>query len=151
MDESIKVLPIDVIVSLMEESFEKGLPYKLVITGNSMTPTLREGRDMVVLQKLGNHKIKKYDLVFARRISGEYILHRVVKINPDGNFILNGDAQEWSELMLKENVIAYCNMFIRKGKVIRSDSFSNQVYVRLWALTRPFRRTLIQLKNKLVK
>ena len=49
----------------------------LVITGNSMYPFLRHGRDTVYLQKV-QRPLKKGDMVLYRRKNGQYILHRIV-------------------------------------------------------------------------
>ena len=38
-------------------------------------------------------RLRKYDLPFYTRDSGQYVLHRIVKVNADGTYTLRGDHQ----------------------------------------------------------
>ena len=58
--------------------------------GLSMLPLLRQNRDVLVIDKRGEERMKKYDAVLFRRDSGQYILHRILKLL-DGGYYIVGD------------------------------------------------------------
>lgn len=139
------VLPMEAILELMELTFAQGGSYELVVTGASMSPTLKPGRDMVRLVSPRGRTIHRYDLVFARRRQGGYMLHRVVKLLPGGGAVLSGDGQTWLEEV--DEILALAAAIRRKGKWIPADSPGYRLYVFLWAFTRPFRGVLVKLKK----
>ena len=67
-----------------------GAVFPLLVTGSSMIPFLREGRDTVFLRK--PDRLHRGQIVFFRRKSGEFTLHRIRKIYKDGRLLSNGDA-----------------------------------------------------------
>ena len=66
------------IVPIKEEIIENGGSCKLRVTGYSMTPILKHLRDSVILTSPTMRKIKKGEIVFIQRKTGEYVLHRVL-------------------------------------------------------------------------
>ncbi len=64
---------------------------RLVYTtvGDSMLPLIRQGRDLLVIQKKAG-RLKKYDIPLYRRDSGQYVLHRVLKVRRD-DYVICGD------------------------------------------------------------
>ena len=93
------------IVPIMEEIINSGGQCKLRVTGYSMTPILKHLRDSVILTSPRIRKIKKGEIVFIQRKTGEYVLHRVLKIIDDETFIMNGDAQQWVEVVKNLSLI----------------------------------------------
>lgn len=144
------VLPIEMVVETMNEVFSGGGSFSLTVTGTSMSPTLQPGRDRVSLVSAQSRKFKKNDIVFARRQNGGYALHRVIKVHPNGGCTLNGDGQVWTEEIYPGDVLGVVESICRKGKWISCENGLYRLYVRLWALTRPFRKLLVELKKKLV-
>ena len=63
--------------------------------GVSMKPLLRQGRDLMVIERKGPEPCKKYDAVLFRRPSvrgpDDYVLHRILRINDDGSYWIVGD------------------------------------------------------------
>lgn len=142
------VLPLEVVLSLMEEAFRHGGFYDLTVTGASMSPTLKPGRDAVRLVPPTVKPPKKGDIILARRKMGGVMLHRVEAISPDGMWTLNGDGQEWSEEVREADILAVVSELCRKGKWISVEAPLYMVYVRLWRLTKPFRNQLVDLKKR---
>jgi hypothetical protein len=77
---------------LICEILQGGGEVLLTITGNSMYPLLRHGRDKVCLASLPPEGLRKYDLPLFRRANGKYILHRVVASDA-GGYTMMGDNQ----------------------------------------------------------
>ena len=58
--------------------------------GVSMLPLLREGRDVMIIERFDD-RLKKYDVPLYRR--GEaYVLHRIIKVKPDGYDIIGDNC-----------------------------------------------------------
>ena len=73
--------------------------------GTSMMPLLRENRDLMVIRKRGAGRFHKYDAVLFRRENGEYVLHRILRVNPDSYWIV-GDNCASGEIVGEEQVWA---------------------------------------------
>ena len=48
--------------------------------GDSMLPLIRQGRDLVLVSRKPEGRLKKYDVPLYRRDSGQYVLHRILKV-----------------------------------------------------------------------
>lgn len=113
--------------------------------GTSMMPMLRQGVDSVVLSPLPE-KLKKYDLPLYQRVRGQYVLHRVLKV--DQTYTCIGDNQFTYEPGVKHSqMIGVVTAFYRGDKLISVDSFSHKLYCRFWHYTRPIRRIYRYLRN----
>ena len=103
---------------------------RLTVTGQSMSPTLIEKRDSVLLKK--PDKLKKGDIVLYQRKNGDYVLHRIVK-KKKGEFGLCGDNQTLVEYPIyQEQVFGAVSGIIRKGKTIPVTNFKYQVASFVW-------------------
>ena len=47
--------------------------------GDSMLPMIRQGRDLLVIERTSG-RLKQYDVPLYRRDTGQYVLHRVLKV-----------------------------------------------------------------------
>lgn len=113
---------------------------RLVYTnkGVSMMPLLRQGKDVMVIEAI-HEPLKKYDTVlFVRpRVPGRspYILHRILKVNPDGTYFIIGDNCFDGEIVPRENIIGILTA-VRRGN--RTISVTDKDYIAfvhiLWAL-----------------
>ena len=79
---------LDVICGLLREGHRE---VSVPVAGSSMSPFLHHG-DTVYLDPV-EAPPKKGDIVLFTRPSGQYILHRVARVNPDGSYVMLGDAQ----------------------------------------------------------
>ena len=68
-----------------------GAEVPLVVTGSSMVPFLRDRRDTVYLKSPEYAPIRTGDILFFRRESGQWILHRLHHRTAEGLLVINGD------------------------------------------------------------
>ena len=128
---------------LVEQMIKGGKDIKITVTGNSMYPLFRNRQDDVVLEECS--EFKKYDVVLYRRKNGQYVFHRILKIDGE-NFTIAGDNEIQKEYpVLKSSCIARLKSFERFGKKYTVDAFWYKLYVRFWHLIFPFRRKVIKL------
>lgn len=123
MDGSIKKVRLEQMLPIIEEKISSGGEVSIPVTGISMYPTLKQGRDYAVLSKAPEH-LKKGDIPFYRRENGSFVLHRIVGENEDG-YILCGDNQTEKEYGIKHSqVIAVMTCVERNGERIAADSLT---------------------------
>ena len=116
--------------------------------GTSMMPLLRQQRDIIEIRPKGDNRCKKYDVVLYKR--GEnYILHRILRVIPDG-YIIAGDNNTFLEYDIKdEQIIGIMVRVIRDGKEIRMTDKKYRLYVHIWCDFYPVRFILLRIKRKL--
>lgn len=146
------------IVPIMEEIIKNGGKCKLRVTGYSMTPILKHLRDSVILKSPENRPIKKGEIVFIKRHTGQFVLHRVYKIIDEKTFVMNGDAQQWVEIVNNDQVIGVCSSIIRNNIEISCDNWKYKSIIKIWQFFRPIRnyifkvnaiaKTIIRRKDK---
>ena len=130
---------------LMQERIANGESVQFTPQGTSMRPTIYGGRDQVVLSALPE-KLNKYDLPLYRRDNGQFVLHRIVKVGDTYTCI--GDNQFMYETGVRQDqMLALATGFYRKGKFYRTDSFSYQIYSRLWCWSRPLRHVILWCRS----
>lgn len=114
------------LLPIIEEQLEEGREVCFSPNGESMLPMLKAGRDSVYLS-LPPQKLRKYDLPLYRRESGQFVLHRVVKVKKNGEYVMCGDNQFVRENNIKHSqIVGVVTSFVRKGKRI---SCKNPVYL----------------------
>ena len=139
------------IVPIMEEVIKSGGSCKLRVTGYSMNPTLRHLKDSVVLVSPQKRKPLKNEIVFIKRDSRKHVLHRIRKIIDNDCFIMNGDAQQWTEVVRFDQVIGVVESFYRDVKLISCDNKKYKIYMRLWVLLKPIRPLFFKSRNLIKK
>ena len=83
-------------LNVLRELTEEGKEVSLLITGSSMSPFLIHGRDHVYFRK-PDRDLKKGDIVFFQRDSGQYVMHRILRIRKDGYYLVGDGQTEVSE------------------------------------------------------
>ena len=137
-------------VPLINEVIESGGEFRLYPRGTSMLPVLRQGIDSVVLVS-PEKKLKKRDIIFYKRQSGQFVLHRIVGISNDGTYILCGDNQTALEKgITADMIIASVTAVYRGEKRIEKQSIFRRLYEFLWCIM-PLRRLLLFIKRVLSK
>lgn len=125
---------------LMSEILSNGGEVVFTITGNSMYPMLRHRMDKVCLVKSPEKPLKKYDIPLYVRKDGMYVLHRIVKVLPEG-YVIRGDNQWVNEYpVLHSHVIGVVKGIWRDGKYFSCEDVLYRIYCRLWVLGYPVRR-----------
>ena len=77
-------------MALAQEFLAEGMKVLLPLKGNSMLPFIRPGKDLALVD--ARKDAAPGDVVLARIVGGKYVIHRVVKKNPDGSLVLKGDG-----------------------------------------------------------
>ena len=110
----------------------------LVISGNSMSPFLVHDRDTVYLSRLKN-PISKGQMLLYRRFNGQYVLHRVYRVEAD-SLTMVGDAQTELEPGIRPGqVIAVVTSALRKGKMQTPGCFWWEFFEKVWIRMVPLR------------
>ena len=142
MDHRRHILPPEVLLEeyrriLAEEPEVAALP--LVVSGRSMTPFLIDGRDTVYLSRL-ERPARRGDILLYQRSGGQYVLHRVWKVEKDGTFTMVGDAQTELEPGIREDqIIAIVTFALRKGKAVSPGFFWWVFFEKIWIRMVPLR------------
>ena len=131
-------------VSVLKELVEEGKEVQLLIAGNSMAPFLIHQRDYIYFEK-PRKKLCKGDMVFYQRNSGQYIMHRIYKIDEEGYYMM-GDAQLVMEGPLKaEQIFAVVTKVKRKGKWIGPENFWWKFFAHAWMEVFLLRRIVLKM------
>ena len=130
-----------------EDVLEKNGVLVYTNVGFSMMPLLRQRKDIIEIRRIEG-RCRKYDVVFYKR--GEnYILHRVLKVLPDG-YIIAGDHCTFIETDIKdENILGIMTRVQRNGKDITPDNFWYKLYVHLWCDVYPVRMLILKIKFRI--
>lgn len=113
-----------------EEINETG---KLIYTnvGDSMMPLIRQGKDLLIIEKV-NGRLKKYDVPLYKRDSGQYVLHRILKVRKN-DYVICGDNRWGREYGIQDrHIIGVLTGIIRDGKEISVNDKKYKIYVHLW-------------------
>lgn len=123
---------------------EKGKKIKIHPQGYSMYPFLASKRDEAVLMK-PDREPRRGDVYLYRRTGGLHVLHRIHHIDENGGIYMLGDSQTWIEgPLLRSQLLAYMEGFVRKGKYISSDSKKYKFLYKTWMRIRPLRPAIIK-------
>ena len=102
--------------STFEEEIQRSgyLIYRNV--GDSMLPLIRQGRDLLLISRKPEGRLNKYDVPLYRRDSGQYVLHRILKVRKD-DYVLCGDNRWQRETGISDrHIIGVLTAVIRDGK-----------------------------------
>lgn len=119
----------------MKTTFEQELEKngKIVYTnvGTSMMPLLRQNRDLMIIVK-PHGRLKKYDVPLYKRPSGQYVLHRILKVR-ENDYVICGDHCHRREYGITDRqIIGVLTGFIRDGKTYSVKNKGYKTYVHLW-------------------
>lgn len=146
-----KTVRLSELLPIIEETLASGGTVKLPITGTSMLPLLRAGRDTVTLSPVTGD-LQKFDIPFYRRRDGAFVLHRIVTCAEDNTYTLCGDNQWVLEKDIRaEQIIGVVSAITRNGKTFSVNSKKYKRYVRIWHRLLPVRKYIVKLRGKLQK
>ena len=150
--ESIRIVDNDELFTSIKQRLEKGETIPLQVSGSSMSPFLVHIRDTVFISK-AIPPYKKGDIVFFQRKTGQYVMHRICKIDRDGNLYLIGDGQTVVEGPIgPEQVFGMIKQVVRKGKVIEEGMPFWNLFSKYWVNLRRTITIIIKfITNLLIK
>ena len=110
--------------------------------GDSMYPLIKP-RDLLVIKKV-TAPLKKNDIPLYKRDSGQYVLHRIVKIKNGEDYICGDNLAFIERGITDRHIIGVLTDIVREGRTIPVNSPEFKSYVKLL----PLRRFIIRIKNK---
>ena len=123
----------------------KELGYAVVpITGTSMLPLLKEGRDLVELESCSQERLKKGNVVLYKKNDGTLVLHRIIKTENGEFFTVLGDHKfNNDERVNKNQIIAVACGFFIKGRYVNEKTRWYRLYKKIWLCNLNFRRIIL--------
>lgn len=140
-----RIMDIDAYMPVVQELLAQGESVSLTVTGESMSPFLRHGRDQIRLEAV-TAPPQRGDMVFFRRQSGQYVMHRVLRRLPDGCYALVGDGQQLVEAPIAaQQIFARVTQVCRKGVWLDRRSLRWRFFAGPWLTLLPLRPALRRL------
>ena len=137
---------------MIQSTFEQELDRKGTITytcrGVSMLPLLRQQKDLFTITKRQS-RCKKYDVALYKRADGAYVLHRIIKVLPDGYVFLGDNCRNKEYGITDQDVLGVMTSFVRDGKEYAADAGGCLLYAKVWYMLYPVRRLWKLLKLKI--
>ena len=139
---------------MAKSSFEEQLRKngKLIYTnrGNSMMPLIKEGRDLLIIEPVYG-RLKKYDVPLYRRDSGQYVLHRILKVRAH-DYVICGDNRYTKETGITDrHILGVLTGMIRNGKTVSVTDRKYRLYVHLWCDCFPVRALILRTRGLLLR
>ena len=138
-------IPMEELFKAVKIQLDNGGRARLTVTGRSMLPLLRAYRDAVELIPV-NGRQQKGKIILYRRQDGQFVLHRIVELTPEG-YICCGDNEAVREPVSHSQLLAVTDGLIRRGKTVTLDQFSYRVYTALWVGLFPLRGIYIKIRR----
>lgn len=133
-----------------EEIIRRDGKYIFTPVGTSMLPLLRQRRDTVLVEDSFGI-FKKNDVVLYKRKSGEYILHRILKIEND-SFTMCGDNQtDLEKGIRKEQILGVMTAFWRGEKMVKTTNPLYRLYTNVWCFSLRLRKIMLSIYRRLFK
>lgn len=126
---------------------------KLVYTnvGVSMRPLIRQGRDVLIIEKTQPDNLKRFDSVLFCRPNikgrGEYVLHRILKLMPNGDYFIAGDNCCEGEIVKPDLILGVLTGINRAEKPVNFNGFLYKTYIVLWCAPYHLRFAILRTKR----
>ena len=121
--------------------------YAGFISGVSMYPMLRQGRDTVVIMPCKG-RLKKYDIPLYRR-GKDYVLHRILEVHPDSYVILGDNCMKKEYGVTDDQIVGVLTAFYRDENEVNMNGIGYKSYVWFWCHTIGLRVLLKRVYSKL--
>lgn len=130
-------------VSVLKGLVEEGHEVSLLIAGSSMSPFLIHQRDYIYF-KQPDRMLKKGDMVFYQRDSGQYVMHRILRVKEDGYYIVGDAQQEVEGPVRRDQIFALITKVQRKGKWLEPGDLVWEFFEHVWIHMIPLRGITIK-------
>lgn len=145
MERKIREVDINEYLPILQDIIKTGKDVSLLVSGSSMSPFLIHHRDTIIISK-PTQPLKRGDMVFYQRLTGQYVMHRIHHIDKKGNLYITGDAQTEIEGPVSPNqVFGIIHKVIRKGKKLQKGNFWWWFFEKIWIRIVPLRPYIIKL------
>lgn len=115
--------------------------------GDSMMPLLRENRDLIHIRK-PQGRCRKYEVPLYKRDSGQYVLHRILKVRKE-DYVICGDNRCHREYGITDrHIIGVLEGVTRDGKYIPVTDRKYRMYVHFWCDLFYLRAGIIWMRDK---
>lgn len=149
MKSNRKIIDIYSYMPVLQDLLSQGREVSITITGNSMSPFLIDGRDEILISPFSG-SWKKGDMAFFQRTNGKYIMHRICRVEKNGDCFFVGDAQQLIEGPIKPSqIFGKITSVKRKGKWIGPGNFWWEFFEHIWLNMIPLRPVCRILYTKL--
>ncbi len=128
-------------VSVLRELTEEGKEVSILVVGSSMSPFLIHKRDTAWFKK-PDRELRRGDIVFYQRDSGQFVLHRIWKIKRDGYYIVGDNQTEIEGPVRRDQIFAYVTRVKRKNRILQPGDFWWEFFAKVWIRIVPLRRVL---------
>lgn len=108
------------IPELVFNSIQSGSPVRLVIQGNSMSPSLKPG-EIVIVQGLSGRKLSVGDVIVVQR-DDNLITHRIVAIREDGWYTKGDGTPRLDPPSRLESILGWVDSFEHNGEITHTRS-----------------------------
>lgn len=137
---------------MTKSTFEEQLAKngKLIYTnkGDSMMPLIKQDRDLLIIKPV-HGRLKKYDVPLYKRDSGQYVLHRILKVRKN-DYVICGDNRWVKEYGIRDrHIIGVLTAVVRNGSEVSVNNWKYKLYVHLWRDCSPIRAFIIHVFSKL--
>ena len=120
---STKKIPNTAALEIIEESIKDGISVQLTVRGNSMSPLLMDGADVVTLRPFIPAELKP-GVIILFRYKGKFVLHRIIHIslpavqqNCEAIITAKGDAMTKTETIAFADVIAVAEVHEQRSLI----------------------------------
>lgn len=135
-------------LSMVRELLEQGQEVNLPVAGTSMSPFLKDQRDMVYLRPL-NRDPRKGDIVLYQRAQGQYVLHRVCKVSGQGYYMAGDNQNVLEGPVVREQIFAVATEIYRNGKWVSKYSPAAWFFRNVWIRMVPCRGIVLRILRKI--
>ena len=133
-------------IDILRHIIEDGDETSMIVVGTSMSPFLRDQRDAIVF-KQPVKPLKKGDMVFYQRETGQYVMHRIHKITDQGCYMA-GDNQTVLEGPIdRKQIFAIVNSVERNGSVLDDKHWLWLFFAGPWRVLRPVRHGIRHVRR----
>lgn len=119
-------------MSSFEEVIEKEGRLVYTNVGDSMMPLIKQGRDLLIIEKKPAGRLKRLDIPLYKRDNGQYVLHRVIKVR-ENDYVICGDNRYSRERGITDrHIIGLLTSVVRNGKELKMSDPRVRLYSHLW-------------------
>ena len=124
-----KVVAMAEMYPVVEEALRVGNRITITVTGTSMLPLLRHQLDNATLEPVTG-PMHVNDVVLYQRENGQFVLHRIIGMEKNGDCILCGDNQLVCEHHVRrQQVVGRLTAFTRIGRKVACTSVWYKAYI----------------------